>query len=210
MMDADGSVAQQPAPSSAKQSAHPFLAADGNCGLAQECLKRARCNQVWQMSQLYSAVSFEQLSRRWDIPVGQVAGRLMEASTVDGPRGTTRSVRFHLEQPGACAGGASHIDIGRTVVVFEQDEEEDIASNGGVISLAPSSFASLSDLGDWMKLLERVQLLDVSIGTNSKYYSLTKRDSKSGTGGSRASDDVGMRDADNVAQAFGPLGGGSM
>ena len=121
------------------------LVADGNLGMAQDCIRRVREVQVLIASKRFSVSSIAILSRQWKISFEEVSQQLLDANKI---------VPCQLEEDGT--------------VVFP-DADSTYANNQ----------QSLGDLTQWMKLLERMQQLDMDISTNSKYSSSIRRDDKS-------------------------------
>ncbi|KAG7338958.1 hypothetical protein IV203_016234 [Nitzschia inconspicua] len=135
-----------------------ILKSDGNYGLAQECLKRVQQNLVWEASQLFSVVSVTQLAQRWKISPDHVPQRLIGSL-----------VPCQLEDDG--------------MVVFGIGGSTGIGTNQGGIPEAisqPHTDTCWTDLSQWMQLSERLQHLDASISTSTRYHALTRKEKKGG------------------------------
>jgi hypothetical protein len=136
------------------QSHEGLLKADGNYGLAQDCLRCAEEIQVWKDSQLFSVVPVAQLGQRWKVPLEQVPQRLIDSK-----------LPCRIEEDG--------------MVVFDTGAGE---CNNDSAAGASSSSSVWMDLSDWMQLLERMQQLDANISTSSKYQSIVRQEDKGGIG----------------------------
>ncbi|KAL3920790.1 MAG: hypothetical protein SGILL_003079 [Bacillariaceae sp.] len=138
------------------QTNEAVLRNDGNYGLAQQCLQHVRNNQVYEASQLFSTVSVAQLAQRWTIAPEQVPQRLMDSK-----------VPCHVEDDG--------------MVVFAASAPSN--DNSGLPPPSNHHDSALwVDLSEWMQLLERLQHLEMSITTSSKYHAYKEMD-KGGSGG---------------------------
>ncbi|KAL3910685.1 MAG: hypothetical protein SGARI_002001 [Bacillariaceae sp.] len=135
-----------------------LLKNDGNYGMAQLCLKR-----VWEATQLFSTVSVAQLAQRWAIAPEEIPQRLIDSK-----------VPCRMEDDG--------------MVVFAVEKgSNSTANNQGLPPPANASDPSFwIDLSEWMQLLERLQHLEMSISTSSKYHTLKKDDKSGGSSGGEA------------------------
>jgi hypothetical protein len=150
------------------QTHEVLLRNDGNYGLAQQCLQRARDNQVWEASQLFSIVSVAQLAQRWEIAPEEVPQRLMDSK-----------VPCQLEDDG--------------MVVFTLS----IPSDNGDSLPPPANHhdrSSWVDLSEWMQLLERLQHLEMNITTSSKYHASKEMEKGGGKSGGEAMGPRGVED----------------
>lgn len=120
------------------------LAADGNMGMAQNCLQRVKELQVRTASKIFSVTSIQILARRWNVTLEQAYQQLSDSISLG-------VVPCRVEEDG-------------TVVFSPQTGSE-----------YNNTSTNLADLTGWMKLLERLQLMDINLAINSKYSNAVKQ-----------------------------------
>lgn len=123
------------------------LAADGNMGMAQNCLRRVKELQVRTASKMFSVTSIQILARRWNVTPEEASQQLSDAME-------SGAVPCRLEEDG-------------TVVFISPND-----------SVSNSSSENWADLTGWMKLLERMQRIDVDLSISSKYNAVKRKEDK--------------------------------
>ena len=137
----------------------------------------------------------------------------VEVWTQDGTLGLLRQCHSHLIKcqvlhlahiysvvPLSKLASALKVDGGETQVtriLLQTNVPCEIDATGMVTFLSkPQKPATLEEIPEWMNLLEMVQKLDVSIGTNPRYLSLIKKEAATASGDSAAAS--GPRGVDDL------------
>jgi len=143
------------------------LVTDGNTGMARNCLRRVKELQVRTASKIFSVTSIRILARRWNVTLEEARQQLSDAVA-------SGVVPCRVEEDG-------------TVVFSSQ------ADSGGPTE--KNTGPNWADLTVWMKLLERLQLMDVNLAISSKYNAAAKHkdNDKRVTGGGDAIRSAGPR-----------------
>jgi hypothetical protein len=149
---------------------------DGNVGLVRQCRTKLIHMQVAHVSRVYSVV-----------PLTKLAEILLPASTMTS---TTEEERIQRVTRTLCQAQipCDIQDDGMVEFPSTEDDEDDYDEYEDD---RPS--LSLSDLSEWMSLMEKVQKLDVAIVTNSKYHAVLRKDA-----GDLAAASVGPRGVEDL------------
>jgi hypothetical protein len=125
------------------------LTADGNMGMAHNCLRRVKELQVRTASKMFSVTSVQILARRWRVTPEEASQQLFDAMKLG-------VVPCRVEKDG-------------TVLFLSP---KDSASNSTTTS------TDWADLTGWMKLLEQLQRMDVNLSISSKYNAVKRKEDK--------------------------------
>jgi len=151
------------------------LTADGNMGMAHNCLRRVKELQVRKASKMFSVTSVQILARRWKVTPEEASQQLFDAMKLG-------VVPCRVEKDG-------------TVVFLSP---KDSASNSTTTATTTTS-TDLADLTGWMKLLEQLQRMDVNLSISSKYNSAKRKEDKGMIGG----DMIGTAGPRGVEEFYG-------
>jgi hypothetical protein len=132
---------------------------DGNVGLVRQCQTKLIHMQVAHVARVYSVV-----------PLTKLAEILLPAPTFSS---STEEERIQRVTRILCQAQIPCDIQDDGMVEFPSTEDEDDYDDDFEDD-RPS--LSLSDLSEWMSLMEKVQKLDVAIVTNSKYHAVLRKD----------------------------------
>ncbi|VEU41096.1 unnamed protein product [Pseudo-nitzschia multistriata] len=126
------------------------LEADGNLGMARNCLSRARELQARKASAVFSVATLPVLARRWGVSPEAAREQLEEASE-------TGAVPSRVDADG-------RVSFSPACALANQGR----SGSTGV------------GLHEWIKLLEHLQKLNVDLSTSPRYHSLKEKEGRPG------------------------------